>query len=300
MYRFSIVIVSSGNRKEKLKRCLEAVFNQNYSPESYEVTVVDSGSTPQTVEFLKGEEKKRFNFRYIFPGEGNVGPARARNLGIAHSKGEVVAFTDDDCLPPPDWLARLDRGYRNYPEVAGVGGMTLPPQNLVEINFFAAFEDFIYRRLEREKGEYLSTKRDEHPAYSGNISYKREILKRVGGFDESFSPFAYGEDGDLKERVLARGYKLLYIPVTVIHLADYNFPSFWEKEKRRGAGILRFIKDHCLRRQSRGEVFLRILFTPGVLLLFMVKNLRQPAMGIMETLAFLGRQMGKLRYYKDL
>lgn len=270
-------IVATYNRRDKLELCLQALLNQDYPRDQYEVIVVDDGSTDGTN--LVCQQDRGYGGKslvYIRVAGGPKGPATARNLGIRKAAGEIIAFTDSDCTVPKNWLRKLKDGYRRYPEVAGVGGYLQAPKELLKSNIFAQYESYHERKYLKKEGEYLSEKRDEHPFESNNISYKKSVLDEVGGFDESFPPFASGEDGDLKERVVNRGYNLLFIPVKVTHHQDYDFKSFWRRQEVRGAGILKFRKGHRLH-CSKGR-----------------------ALRILGAVAFLARQVGKLKYYDKI
>lgn len=297
---FSVVIVSSRRTPEKISLCLRSIFQGNYPKDSFEVIVVDSGSGEATLGYLRQEAKCRSNLRVILPAQGNIGPARGRNLGISAGRGELVAFTDDDIIVANDWLIRLADGYRRYPAVAGVGGITLPAADRLKNNLWAQYENFLYQALLKNKeGEYLSDKRDEHPAYTGNLSYRREILEKVGGFDESFSPLIYGEDGELKERVLQLDYRLLYVPVVNFHGTDYNWQAFWRREKRRGLGILFYCRRHSSGKPPRWLELIKMTFFPWVFF-HKLQSGYSFKFSLIAVLAFWGRQWGKLEYYAQV
>lgn len=88
------------------------------------------------------------------------------------------------------------------------------------------------------------------------MSYRRAVLLEVGGFDESF-PHAAGEDADLKWRIVQRGYRLLYIPVKVVHLQPYTFRSFWHQQLRHGQGAVHFERKYRGRPPSMARLALR-------------------------------------------
>src|SRR5437764_138198 len=121
--RFSVVIPTF-NRQATLHQTLKAIEAQDAL--SFEVIVVDDGSTDGTKEAVTSEFP---SVQYIQ--QENQGPAAARNTGIRAVAGDIVVFTDDDCVPPPDWLSRLANGYARYPEVAGVGGYLEAPDNVL-------------------------------------------------------------------------------------------------------------------------------------------------------------------------
>src|SRR4030095_14895310 len=99
------VIIPTYNRKNDIKDCLDALERQTFS--DFDVIVVDGGSKDGTNELLKGR-KGRFNLScYI---ERKKGAGAARNTGVMKTDSRFIAFTDDDCLPEPDWLASLVGG----------------------------------------------------------------------------------------------------------------------------------------------------------------------------------------------
>jgi glycosyltransferase involved in cell wall biosynthesis len=230
--RFSIVIPAF-NRKALLRRCLVAATNQNYS--DYEVIVVDDGSTDGTQDMVCREFPQVRYFRQ----EVNRGPASARNRGILAAVGEVLAFTDDDCLLPADFLSLLEKGYRRHSEAGGVGGYLEAPDEVVACNNFAKYEAYVTHHVYGAGSEpYLGG--FECPAGGTNsMSYRQDVLAAVGGFDETF-PVPGGEDADLKWRIVQMGTKLLYVPVKVIHLQTYNLRRFWHQYSTHGRGAVYF------------------------------------------------------------
>lgn len=249
-FKFSVVIPTH-NRRDLLRRCLGAVLNQDYP--DYEVIVVDDGSTDGTGEMVQREFPQ---VRYIRQ-ESNRGPAAARNRGIEAARGEIVAFTDDDCVVPRDWLARLADGFRRYPDVAGVGGFQDPPEMLIRRNLIARSEHA--RRLRRWGGRSAQEVMGgaEIPGLgTNNVAYRRDVLLQVGGFDEHF-PVAAGEDADLKLRIAQAGYRLLYIPFGVEHYRTYTWKAQWRMSVRRGIGVYYFEAKHG-RPPGRWRILLRV------------------------------------------
>lgn len=292
----SVVLVSSRISPEKIRICLTSLLNQSLSRDLFEVIVVDSGSGAMTLDYLTDLQKTHSNLNIIIPGEGNIGPARGRNIGFSRARGNIIAFTDDDIELPKDWLLRIQKVYEKYPTIAGVGGMTLPPESLIKRNIWAYFEKKMYLRKLKKEGEYFSETRDEHPAYSGNISYRRDILLKVGGFNEEFKLGIYGEDGDLKEKVLKYGFKLAYIPVIATHHCEFTFSSFREKEEKRGVSILKYLIDHGFGKPSKLSIFLKLLFSPLSIFYYLLRT-KNLTFVFLSALALLYRQVGKLKYY---
>lgn len=263
--RFSVVIPTY-NRKGALRQCVRALLVQDY--DDYEIIVVDDGSTDGTGQMVATE----FPTVRCFS-QANRGPAAARNVGIRMANGDIIAFTDDDCVAPPTWLSQLVDGYVRHPEVAGVGGYLDPPDRLLRANSIAQYDYYVSHTLyEQGDREYLGG--FECPAGGTNsMSYRRSVLDQVGGFDESF--IYAGEDPELKLRVCQLGYQLLYVPSRLIHLRDFSWHSFRKQQIARGRGVVHFERKHgpmpttwrlLLRFGKRGFLFLSDLFTirPGL------------------------------------
>jgi len=300
MRSFSIVLATTSGRSKTLRQCLASIFANDYPQKLFEVIVVDSGSGEAELAVVEGLKKGHENLRFYSPGWGNVGPAKARNFGIKKAKNGVICFTDDDCAVPVDWLKQFNAGYEKYSEVVGVGGYLEAPAEILEKNIFAKYEKFhewlLYGAAEYE---FISKKRDEHPFETNNISYKASVLQEVGGFDENFSAFplfATGEDGDLKERVVALGHGLLFLPMKVTHLQDYGLKRFWNQQMSRGAGISVTKKKKGIRLESTLELVLRIFLGPLLLFRFLIADNFNIVFAFLDTAAFVGRQVGKLHY----
>lgn len=235
--RFSIVIPTY-NRKDLLRRCLAATTNQDYP--DYEVIVVDDGSTDGT----GGMAQREFpQVRYLRQ-ETNRGPAATRNWGIREATGEIIAFTDDDCVPTRDWLSDHLRYYDDL-SVGAVGGSQIPRNP----NFYDKFEMAHYadeylgglQRIEKiSSWEGLAT---------NNMSVRREIFQEVGFFDEKFLT---GADPEFARRVSQAGYILIRDPgIRVDHLKVDTLRFYFKMRFSRGCGsVLTDIKEGslCMRR----------------------------------------------------
>jgi len=247
--RFS-VIVPTFNRATTLRQTLAALAAQDFA--DYDIIVMDDGSTDGTPALIVRDFPR---VRYL--AQPNRGPAVARNRGIREATGDIIAFTDDDCLPPRDWLVRLADGYARYPEAMGVGGGLIAPANLLAQNIFAQYERYIGRTVYAVGAqEYLGG--FECPAGgTANMSYRRAVLDAVGGFDERF-PVPAGEDADLKLRICNLGHRLLYVPTWMIHLQEYSWRRFHRQCYVRGVGRNYFESKHGAGYPSRVKIALRV------------------------------------------
>ena len=246
--KFSLVIPTY-NRIGTLRQTLAAATTQAFP--NYEVIVVDDGSSDETSERIQHE----------FPTvqllhQSHDGPAAARNQGIEAATGDIIAFTDDDCLPPADWLARLADGYARYPRVVGVGGGLIAPPDILRSNIYAQYERYIAQEVYHVRDAEVVAGFDCPAGGTANMSYRKSVLLEVGCFNTRF-PVPAGEDADLKLRICQNGHTLLYVPVWVIHLQDYTWDRFQQQCYVRGIGRNYFEQLHGAGCPSQVKIALR-------------------------------------------
>lgn len=200
------VIVPTYNRANQLNTCLSSLFEQDYADE-YEVVVVDDGSNDETRKLLQKFSRKYPNLKVIRNQE-NKGSYYSRNLGVSFSKGNVVAFTDSDCIVPKDWLSKIHRAFQNS-EVSCIQGtherrgkweLPIPKEQLLNHPVF---------RIRKA----LDTK---------NLAIRKDLFLKYK-FDERLWT---GGDQDLGHRLSEDQINILYdTEVSVIH---NDKRSFWE------------------------------------------------------------------------
>jgi GT2 family glycosyltransferase len=182
------VVVPSFNRPELLDRCLAALIAQEIEPWSFEIIVADDAASEATcrqVERWTRAARERGTFIRYVPTSGACGPAAARNAGWRAARGAVIAFTDDDCIPQPGWLAAGLAAFTGA--VAAVDGRVVMPLPPVPT-------DYEKNAAGLEQAEFATA----------SCFYRRDALEAVGGFDERFRA-AWREDSDLYFRVLDLG-----------------------------------------------------------------------------------------------
>lgn len=175
------VVVATRNRAARLRALLHSLARQNGV--DYEVVVVDDGSTDDTPQVLAEAAVRAIRH------ESPLGPAAARNAGWRAARAPLVAFVDDDCVAEPGWLAGLLAAHRAAPD-AVIQGRTEP--NPAEVHKHSAFSRSM---LVDGPNNWFQT---------CNIAYPRELLERLGGFDETFR-YPAGEDTDLAWRAKRAG-----------------------------------------------------------------------------------------------
>jgi GT2 family glycosyltransferase len=191
------VVVPTRNRLGELKKCLTALRQQNFPKEDYEIIVCDDGSVEDVKSLVLELAQGRSTWRYLR--QNPKGPGAARNLGIKHAYGAIVAMTDSDTLPEPNWLIKLWEALERN-------------QNAV------AVEGRVYAQNEGEYGPLGEgpTNKSGGVYLTCNCAYRREVLLKVGGFDESF-PFPAYEDTELAARVQQFGPIVWQPDAVVVH-----------------------------------------------------------------------------------
>ena len=199
------VIIPTYNRSDLLGRALAGLLDQTAAPESYEIVVVDDGSTDGTAEVVAGVGAPEPRLRYFR--RVNKGPAAARNVGVREARGEIVLFTGDDCLPDKRLLEEHLRAHAGEAEVGVIGHVTWHPE--LEITPFMLFLEqgaqFGFNKIEDA---------EKVPAwffYTANCSVGRHWVEEAGGFDEEFKQAAF-EDVELAYRMQKCGLRMVYRP----------------------------------------------------------------------------------------
>lgn len=234
------VIVPTFSRPDRLDRCLRALSRLDYPRERFEVVVVDDGSPHSPAPVV---DRYRDRLTLSFRRQENLGPAAARNLGATVAGGDVLAFTDDDCAPAPDWLRVLAARVVEDRQVLA-GGHTI---NLLRGSPYSRASQLLVDYLYR----YLRTPGAKGPPFfcSNNLALTADGFRDIGGF--VVTPIrAAGEDRDLCYRWARLGRELEYVPeATVFHAHQMDALGFCHQHFNYGRGAFHFHRG----RHARGE-----------------------------------------------
>lgn len=211
------VVIPTRHRNDMLAQCLErlAPGRQTLDASDYEVIVSDDGSESTAEQMIR----ERFPWARWVPGPG-AGPGANRNCGARHARGEWLAFTDDDCLPSPGWLAAYDAALRPGVEVyegkttceAGLDLLSEAPENLTGGNL-----------------------------WSCNFLIRAERFRALGGFDPAFSFWC--EDMEFAERVRRSGLAMQFLPAAVVDHPPRPRPLGWRAGARWESRVLLWYKE---------------------------------------------------------
>ena len=231
------VVIPTYNRKEVLKKTLETLFSQTYPKGSYEIIVVDDGSTDSTEEMLKSL-KSPCTLKYLRQAPSKKGPAAANNLGIKNASGDFILFINDDIIASPELVEEHMKFHKKYKNIIVQGKVINVP----------SLEDLTLRH----KG-YACGYSDISFGYftTWNASAPKKILIEAGLFDEDFVKLSW-EDVEFGFRLRKRGIKQKSNPLALGYhykkpftLADLE--SIKGKSIEMGHnGVLYYRKHPCL------------------------------------------------------
>jgi GT2 family glycosyltransferase len=232
------VVVPTYRRAGELAGCLRALAALEYPRRCLEVVVVDDGGDAP-LEPVIAPVRERLDVTLLR--QANGGPASARNTGGMHARGELIAFTDDDCAPAPDWLAAFAARFGRDPDCM-VGGRTI---NALTDNPYASasqlLNDYLYAHYNRdsEQAGFFA---------ANNLALPATRFRAVGGFDTTF-PLAAAEDREFCDRWRSAGHRMVYAPEAVVYHSHRLTPrGFLRQHFTYGRGAYAYHR----RRAARG------------------------------------------------
>lgn len=251
------LVVCTKDRCHSLANTLRSIA-ASLLPDSteWEVIVVDNGSRDETrkvVEDFCGRYPGRFHYLY----EPGPGKSYALNAGVRNAAGDILAFTDDDVVVEPAWLANITKPLRLDDGLAGVGGRTLPPSSFSlppwlphnDAFALAPLAIFDFGPVGRQLAE---------PPFGNNMAYRKAVFERHGGFRIDLGPRSdarcpqKSEDSEFGARLLTAGEGVWYEPSALLYhsipetrITRKYFLDWWYDKARsdvRARGIPRGAK----------------------------------------------------------
>lgn len=219
---FVSVIVPVYNDAQRIGQCIKALLGQTYPHTHFDVLIVDNGSTDDTPAVIKQYPVK------MLIEDAIQSSYAARNKGIRNAKGTVIAFTDADCIPAPDWIEKGVENLMRVPNCGLVAGrinqLFKDPKrpNAVEI-----YESIMHFRQKR----YVQ--RDRYGATATVFTYKK-VFEKVGLFNVTLKS---GGDNEWGRRVFSFGYKQIYADdACVDHPTRYSLKQLRDRIIRLTGG----------------------------------------------------------------
>ncbi|MBW4056651.1 MAG: glycosyltransferase family 2 protein [Proteobacteria bacterium] len=206
------VIVCTYNRYQNLLMLLESFEKLKTNPDiEWELIVVDNNSSDITRAVVESAAAKNvMKINYVF--EGRQGKSYALNSGIIAAKGEIIAFTDDDCIVNSDWIENILLEFKSDENLCGIGG---------RVELYDKRDKPVTIMTSKEKFVFESSDRVFSSIHGCNMSFVRKVFGKTGFFDVSFfsagSKIASAEDSDFIYRVFKSGLKMTYCPDVVVY-----------------------------------------------------------------------------------
>ena len=208
------IIIPTFDGASRIGDCLDELMKQT-AGRDVEILVVNDGSTDDTVDVVTLYS----GIRLI--SQANAGPAAARNRGALEARGSIILFTDDDCVPMPDWLDAMIEPFED-PEVVGAKGVYRTHQKRLIARFVQIEYEDRYRLMAGlDSIDFIDT-------YSA--AFRRDRFLEMTGYDTSF-PVACAEDAELSYRMSARGWKMKFAPAAIVYHTHPETLSRYLKRK---------------------------------------------------------------------
>lgn len=237
-------VVCTRNGAATLRECLAALERQSHP--DYEVLLVDDGSTDATAEIAGAFPQVRYER------QEHAGLSAARNRGAQLAGGEIIAYTDDDCIPDENWLVHLTRAFED-PCCIAAGGPNLPPAP-------RTFAEAVVAAAPGAPSEVLLSDDEAEHLPGCNLAIRRSALLAIGGFHEAFT--AAGDDVDVCWRLQAHGGKLRFNPSAIVwHHRRATVRAYLRQQSGYGVAEALLIQHHPKRfawvggAQWRGAIY---------------------------------------------
>jgi glycosyltransferase involved in cell wall biosynthesis len=235
-YPRASVVVCAYNAERTIDQCLASLAALNYP--DYEVIVVNDGSRDRTLEIAEG-----YGFCRIIS-QPNTGLSVARNVGADAATGEIIAYTDSDCVADPDWLSYLVAKMKAS-DLAACGGPNFPPpeDSLVPAVVAVAPGGPTHVLISDEVAEHIA---------GCNMAFSREVLLRLGGFDPIYR--AAGDDVDICWRFQDAGYVIGFSPAAVVwHFRRNTVRAYFNQQRGYGKAEALVYAKHPFRFNLLGQ-----------------------------------------------
>jgi len=209
------VVIANYNGARFLYKCLSSVANSDYP--SFEIILVDNASTDRSLDLVEKHFGDLSNLR-IVENKSNNGCSQGRNVGITYSKGDYIAFLDNDTEVKKNWLYEVVKVFESDPLIGAIQCKILlanDRQKFDSCGIYLSSFGFPYEIGvgEKDEGQYDNIY-EIFAARGAAVAIRKPILDRIGYFDNDY--FIYGDDTDLCWRVRLNGYKVVFAPESVV------------------------------------------------------------------------------------
>ena len=224
------VAIATRDRPAELSRCLDSVLAGRVLPA--ELIVVDQSRGDETQRLLESRSTEATTLVYLR--QQARGLSASRNLALARARGEIVAITDDDCIPDAGWLEAVAAGFASPEGPDAVTGRVLPFGPASPGTFAVS------SRLSEERRLHAASSAPWVVGTGGNFAVRTARVGALGGYDERLgagSPGGAGEDIDVLRRLLRSGGRVLYEPAAVVYHQRQSRAARRASRRSYGLGI---------------------------------------------------------------
>lgn len=253
------VIIPAYNASKTIAKTIEACLCQSCLP--FEVIVVDDGSCDDTAQIVQ----KFKSVNYVF--QDNAGPAAARNRGAKAAQGEILLFTDSDCVPHSDWIEKIVVGFQQVNVAAVMGSYGIAnPRSLLSTVIQAEIMFRHYQIMPNYPKAFGSY----------NVGIRKEVFNAVGGFD-FFYPRASGEDNDLSYKIVEKGNVIFFARDAVVdHHHTENLGKYLKEQFQHGFWRVKMYADHPDKVRGDDYTFWKDIMEIGLVFLLVLVGWIKP------------------------
>jgi glucosyl-dolichyl phosphate glucuronosyltransferase len=259
------VVIATRNRLPYLVKAVNGALCQTAPAESYEVIVVDNGSTDGTSKWVLEKAVSATNLTYLF--EPELGVSTARNTGWRQARGSYVALLDDDAIPQDDWVEQILRVFEDVqPHPVCIGGAVAPLYEATPPDWFSGLLlDYVTVVDHSPHAKFLTHIIHRQKLAGANMAFERRALEAIGGFSRDLGRvdenLLSGEEVLPQLRFESLGLPIYYDPAIRVqhHVAARRLTAEWLTERAYWGGV----SDSLLSFHARGGTLwwgLRTLF----------------------------------------
>ena len=226
------VVIPVYNGEKYIKKCLDSLSQQTLADNKYEIIIVDNGSSDISVQIAE-------NYNVKLLKEPKRGSYAARNKGIKNALGDIIAFTDVDCIVAKDWLEQAVKYYDDNKDAEIIAG---------QVEFFSDQMLSVWGYF--DKNTFLNQEYSYNTgvAKTANLFVAAKVFKTVGLFDGTLQS---GGDVDWTAKAVSKGISIHYEPKAVVyHPVRNSFNEIAQKVYRVGSGKGQVLKNNYDRRSS--------------------------------------------------
>lgn len=220
------VVICTRNRPDLIGNAVASVLANDFP--SFDVLVVDQSTDERTGQIVQGRAATHSNLRYLHTNK--AGLSRAYNIGIRETQGEILAFTDDDCIAPTNWIRSVADAFAAEPDGELLYGQVMVPASLADRADDVPTLDIPNAwKANRSRGKFILY------GMGANFGARRSLFRRIGYFDEILGgggPLKSSQDFDLQYRAYISGVTTLFRPEVQIEHYGIRSPEQWTGTNR--------------------------------------------------------------------